>query len=268
LVERAGQVVTREEIRKALWGNETFVDFDRGINFCVNQIRAALDDDPRNPRSVETLPRKGYRFIAPVAGMEASEDGAGIGTADSPHPVETSKPVPAPRPLWHRRRLLLAAAVAGTVPLATLSVYGLRAQFGPSQPIRSLAVLPLENLSHDPEQEYFAAGMTDELITALAKIGALRVVSRTSITLYRGTMKSLPEIARELNVDAVVEGAVLRAQNRVRITAQLIRAKPEEHLWAETYEGNLEEVLTLQHTVVVRNNDLRRYAASFTSPYS
>jgi TolB-like protein/Tfp pilus assembly protein PilF len=196
LAGRAGQVVTREEIRETLWGNQTFVDFNRGINFCVNQIRAALNDDPRNPRYVETLPRKGYRFIARVAGLESAE-----------------------------ARLL------------------------PSRPIRSLAVLPLENLSHDPQQDYFADGMTDELITALAKIGALRVVSRTSVMRYRGTKKPLPEIARELNVDAVMEGTVLRAQSRVRITAQLIQPSPEDHLWAERYEGNLEEILTLQNTV-------------------
>jgi len=246
-VERAGQVVTREEIRKALWGNETFVDFDRGINFCVNQIRGALDDDPRNPRYVETLPRKGYRFIAPVAGLEAAEAGAGTGTEDAPHPVEASKTVAAPRPLWHRRPLLMAASVAVAVLLAILSVYGLPARFGTSKPIRSLAVLPLENLSHDPEQEYFTEGMTDELITALARIGALRVVSRTSIMPYRDKRKPLPEVARELNVDAGVEGTVLRVQNRVRITAQLIRAAPEEHLWADEYEGTRAGLNTATH---------------------
>jgi TolB-like protein len=139
--------------------------------------------------------------------------------------------------------------LAGAMLLVILSAYALRSPLAPSRPIRSLAVLPLENLSHDPEQGYFAEGMTDELITALAKIGALRVVSRTSVVHYRGTKKPLLEIARELNVDALIEGTVLRAQNRVRITAQLIRASPEEHLWAERYEGNLAEILTLQNTV-------------------
>jgi len=163
--------------------------------------------------------------------------------------VGTSEAAVAPRPVGLLRPLFLIGAVAGAVLLVALSVYGVRARWVTSKPIQSLAVLPLENLSHDPEQEYFAEGMTDELITALAKIGALRVVSRTSVVQYRGTKKALPEIARELNVDALVEGTVLRAQNRVRITAQLIRATPEEHLWAERYEGNLGEVLTLQNTV-------------------
>src|SRR5215469_6305959 len=112
LVERAGQVVTREEIRETLWGDQTFVDFDRGINFCINQIRAALDDDPRNPRYLETLPRKGYRFIAPLAGMESAEARAGTGTEAAPSPVKASKMAVAPRPFW-RRPLFLLAAMAG-----------------------------------------------------------------------------------------------------------------------------------------------------------
>jgi TolB-like protein/DNA-binding winged helix-turn-helix (wHTH) protein/Tfp pilus assembly protein PilF len=249
LAERGGQVVTREEIRKTLWGNQTFVDFDRGINFCVNQIRGALDDDPQDPRYIKTLPRKGYCFIAPVAGLESSKATIGTVTEDDTGPVEASKTAVAPRPIWRQRRLLLSGALMGAVLVAVLSVYGLRSRLLPSKPIQSLAVLPLENLSHDPEQDYFADGMTDEVITALAKIGALRVVSRTSVIRYRGSKKPLPEIARELKVDAVMEGTVLRAQNRVRITAQLVRASPEEHLWAERYEGSLENVLTLQNNV-------------------
>jgi TolB-like protein len=134
------------------------------------------------------------------------------------------------------------------VAIALAAKMGVSPHLG-AKPIESLAVLPLENLSHDSEQDYFAEGMTDELITVLAKISALRVVSRTSVTRYRGTKKSLADIARELKVDAVMEGTVLWAQNRVRITAQLIRASPEEHLWAEEYEGDLGEALTLQNTV-------------------
>jgi TolB-like protein/DNA-binding winged helix-turn-helix (wHTH) protein/Tfp pilus assembly protein PilF len=243
LAERAGQVVTREEIRQALWDNQTFVDFDRSINFCINQIRAALDDDPQSPRYIETLPRKGYRFIAQVidAGEERVPAPAALAS------VVVSKP-PSAKP-W----LLLAgvlAVVAIAVVLSNAGGWRDRLLRKPAvKPIQSLAVLPLENLSHDPEQDYFADGMTDELITALAKISALRVVSRTSVIQFRGTNKPLPEIARELNVDALVEGTVLREQNRVRITAQLVRASPEEHLWAEKYEGSLEQVLRLQDTV-------------------
>ena len=237
LAGRAGQVVSREEIRRTLWDNETFVDFDRSINFCVNQIRGAVDDDPQSPRYIETLPRKGYRFIAPVT--EAGDERAEA----APEPAVVQKPVPARR--WW---LLSVGAAVALVAIALAAKMGVSPHLG-AKPIESLAVLPLENLSHDSEQDYFAEGMTDELITVLAKISALRVVSRTSVTRYRGTKKSLADIARELKVDAVMEGTVLWAQNRVRITAQLIRASPEEHLWAEEYEGDLGEALTLQNTV-------------------
>jgi TolB-like protein/DNA-binding winged helix-turn-helix (wHTH) protein/Tfp pilus assembly protein PilF len=223
LAERAGQVVSREEIRRTLWDDETFVDFDQSINFCVNKVRDALGDDPQSPRYIETVPRKGYRFI---------------GLA----PPGISKPVPA------RWLLGAGAALVLLVAIAVAATMGVSRQRG-VKPIESLAVLPLENLSHDPEQDYFADGMTDELITDLAKIGALRVISRTSVMQYKGTKKPIPQIARELNVDAVLEGTVTRDQGRVRITAQLIGAAPEKHLWAEKYEGSLSEVLTLQDAV-------------------
>ena len=239
LAERAGQLVTREEIRRTLWNNETFVDFDRSINFCVNQIRAALGDDPQSPRYIETLPRKGYRFVAPVT--EAG--GQPARAQPAPEPLAVPKPIPARRG-W----LLSAVSAASLVAIALASKMGVSPHLG-TKPIGSLAVLPLENLSHDPEQQYFADGMTDELITALAKISALRVVSRTSVMQYKGTKKSISQIAGELNVEAVLEGTVTRDRNRVRITAQLIGAVPEKHLWAESYEGSLEEVLTLQDRV-------------------
>ncbi len=231
LVERAGQVVSREEIRRALWDNETFVDFDQSINFCVNQIRGALDDDPQSPRYIETLPRKGYRFIAPVT--EAGDE-----------PVE-AEPAAVPATRW---RLLSAGALVALVAIALAAKMVLSRQPG-AKPIESLAVLPLENLSHDPEQDYFAEGTTEELTTALAKISALRVISRTSVMQYKGTKKPIPQIAQELNVDAVLEGTVTRDQGRVRITAQLIGTAPEKHLWAEKYEGSLSEVLNLQDAV-------------------
>jgi TolB-like protein/DNA-binding winged helix-turn-helix (wHTH) protein/Tfp pilus assembly protein PilF len=239
LAERAGEVVSREEIRRALWDDDTFVDFDRSINFCVNQIRESLGDDPQNPRFIETLPRKGYRFIAPV-----TEDGGEPSKAEvAPESSLVSKPARSVR-----RWLMIAAAVIVLVAIAGLAKMGLGWNRG-VRPIRSLAVLPLENLSHNPEQEYFADGMTDDLITDLAKISALRVVSRTSVMQYKGTRKSAPQIARELNVDAILEGTVARDQDRVRITAQLISADPEKHLWAEKYEASLSDVLTVQDNV-------------------
>ena len=226
LAERAGQVVSREEIRRSLWDDETFVDFDQSINFCVNKVRDALGDDPQSSRYIETVPRKGYRFI---------------GFAEAAEPAVVSKPITAK---W----LPIAGAVVALMAIALAATIGVSRQRG-AKPIESLAVLPLENLSHDPEQEYFADGMTDELITDLAKISALRVISRTSVMQYKGTKKPVPQIARELNVDAVLEGTVTRDKGRVRITAQLIAAAPEKHLWADKYEGSLNEILTLQDAV-------------------
>jgi TolB-like protein/tetratricopeptide (TPR) repeat protein len=222
-------VVSREEIRRSLWDDETFVDFDQSINFCVNKVRDALGDDPQSPRYIETVPRKGYRFI-------------GFAEA-APEPGVVSKPV-APSRWW----LLSAGALVALVAIALTAKMVVPQERG-AKPIESLAVLPLENLSHDPEQEYFADGMTDDLITDLAKISALRVISRTSVMQYKGAKKAVPQIARELNVDAVLEGTVTRDQGRVRITAQLIGASPEKHLWAEKYEGSLSEILTLQDSV-------------------
>ena len=239
LAGRPGQVVSREEIRRTLWSNQTFVDFDRSINFCVNQIREALGDDSHSPRYIETLPRKGYRFIAPVT--EAGGEPAAAQVVPQPLPVSR----PNPRRLRWLRSVAAAVVLVAIVLANYVRVSGQRT----AKPIESVAVLPLENLSHDPEQDYFAEGMTDELITDLAKISALRVISRTSVMQYKRTKKPVPQIARELNVDAVLEGTVTRDQNQVRITAQLVRAEPEKHLWAETYEAGLSGVLTVQDAV-------------------
>jgi TolB-like protein/DNA-binding winged helix-turn-helix (wHTH) protein/Tfp pilus assembly protein PilF len=238
LAGRPGQLVSREEIRRSLWDDDTFVDFDRSINFCVNQIRDALGDDPQSPRYIETLPRKGYRFIAAV-----TEAGGERATSESA-PGLVSEPARARR--WW---LLSATAVVSLAAIALLATNMGMLGRRTAKPIESLAVLPLENLSGDPEQDYFADGMTDGLITDLAKVSALRVISRTSVMQYKGTKKSIPEIARELNVDAVLEGAVTRLQDRVRITVQLIGTAPEKLLWAEKYEAGLSEVLNLQDTV-------------------
>ena len=241
LAERPGEAVTREEIQRCLWGDNTFVDFERGINFCVNQIRATLGDDAEKPQYVETLPRRGYRFIAPVK----------IGAA----PV-----VEAPR--W--RGMPLLQSLRGRIPFGIMTLtlgvlIGLltylllsptpmprllrRADAGR---IRSLAVLPLENLSGDPSQEYFADGMTEALITDLGKIGELRVISRTSVMQYKGKQKRLGDIGRELHVDAVIEGSVMRAEGRVRVTANLIEASTDRHLWAGIYDRDLRDVLSVQ----------------------
>jgi TolB-like protein/DNA-binding winged helix-turn-helix (wHTH) protein/Tfp pilus assembly protein PilF len=259
LLEKPGEVVTREELRTKLWSADTFVDFDVGLNNAVLRLRNALGDSADSPRFIETLPRRGYRFIARVDGPIPAELHESTRSSTAGHQEETAPAaanataevvVPSmERP--HARKISTAGTVLAVLLalFAVLNVGGLRRRvFGrPSPPaINSLAVLPLENLSGDQAQEYFADGMTDELITDLASIARLRVISRTSTTHYKGTRKTIPEIARELNVDAVVEGSVGRSANKVRIRAQLVRAVPEEHLWAKSYERDLPDVLALQ----------------------
>jgi TolB-like protein/DNA-binding winged helix-turn-helix (wHTH) protein/Flp pilus assembly protein TadD len=238
LLEHPGEVVTREELRSRVWHDESFGDFDQAVNIAIGKLRSALGDSAENPRYIETLPRRGYRFIAEVAVVD---------TARPVTPVN-EKPSGDKRlglPLgWKIAGLTLVVVVL--VVLATWMVYPRR---GPSPEIRSLAVLPLESLSVDASQDYFADGMTDELITDLSQISALRVISRTSVMPYKRVRRPLPEIARELNVDAVVEGTVLRSGNRVRITAQLIQVPAERHLWAQSYEGDVRDALTLQSQV-------------------
>jgi TolB-like protein/DNA-binding winged helix-turn-helix (wHTH) protein/Flp pilus assembly protein TadD len=269
LLERPGEVVTREELEKKLWGADTFVDFEHGLATAVKKLREALGDSADNPRFIETLPRRGYRFIAPVdvgAGLvpalgrpQGAPLQAATGVAPPVAPVYDRRPEDAARRAALQRRWRWAAiALAGVVLVAAavafaFNLVGLRdrllALFAGPPRIESIAVLPLENLSGDPDQEYFADGMTDALITNLGKISALRVISRRTAMHYKGTKKTLPDIARELNVDAVVEGAVLRSGDRVRITAQLIEARADKHLWAEGYERDLRDVLALQSEV-------------------
>jgi TolB-like protein/DNA-binding winged helix-turn-helix (wHTH) protein/Flp pilus assembly protein TadD len=289
LLERPGEVVTREELRSRVWPNESFGDFDQAVNIAVAKLRGALGDSAENPRYIETLPKRGYRFIADVSFVDADSrirkpDSASEGTAVTkpghqfqdaglavPPEAElghqfkgnglTVPPVTDPGPQLQGPGLAVAArrrlrptgrvilALAVLLSLAILSVLLVRSRGRRPTAIRSLAVLPLENLSGDAAQNYFSDGMTDELITDLAQISALRVISRTSVMVYKGAHKSLPQIARELNVDAVVEGTVLRAGDQVRITAQLIDASTDKHIWSQSYEGELRDTLALQDRV-------------------
>jgi TolB-like protein/DNA-binding winged helix-turn-helix (wHTH) protein/Tfp pilus assembly protein PilF len=243
LLEQRGTLVTRDELRAALWPSDTFVDFDHGLNAAVNRLREALGDSADRPRWIETLPRRGYRFIAPV---ERSPDSAEAAVVD--HQKR-------PKPIFQRRWIaivLLVPIMIGAVAAALLlglNVRGWRSRLlsGPPKPkIQALAVLPLANLSGDPEQEYFADGMTDSLITELGKISSPRVISRQSIMQYKGSKKGLPEIARELNVDAVLEGAVKHSGDRVKITVHLAQASPERQLWAQEYDRSIRDALSLQ----------------------
>jgi TolB-like protein/DNA-binding winged helix-turn-helix (wHTH) protein len=249
LLANAGQVVTREEICCELWPTNTFVDFEHSLAAAVNKIRDALGDSADTPKYVETLPKRGYRFIGKVK----SEPPVVV------FPTETQESeglaaVVAPTAGISSARML-ARALAAVLAVAALVVAALfiwkivrerRIALRSSPRIQSLAVLPLVNLSSDVGQDFFADGMTEELTTDLGKIGALRVISRTSAMRYKDTKEPLSEIARELNVDAVVEGTVARSGSHLRVTANLVQASPEKHLWAETYEREVGDALTLQ----------------------
>ena len=249
LLERPNEVVLREDLRQRLWPTDTFVDFDHGVNTAVNRLREALGDSAENPRFIETVPRRGYRFIAPVelrASVMPGSNAAVAGTSSSEAQRVTTQAMPR---IPNRRAVVWAAAALVAIALiAGLSSSRIRQRlFGRRSPqIRSLAVLPLVNLSSDKDQDYFTDGITEELTTDLGKISALRVISRTSAMQYKGTKKPLPEIARELNVDALIEGTVTRSGNHLRITANLVQAFPEKHLWAESYDSQVGDALTVQ----------------------
>ena len=256
LLEHPGQVITREELRSRVWPDESFGDFDQALNIAIGKVRSALGDSAENPRFIETLPKRGYRFIADVTIVDADarskrqEPAAGDQPATDPGDKipDAGLAVGPNRRVWATRWVIgvLALVIAS---LSILSVWRFRSRAPASTGIRSIAVLPLENLSGDASQNYFADGMTDELITDLAQISALRVISRTSVMVYKGARKPLPQIARELNVDAVVEGTVLRSGDQVRITAQLIEASTDKHIWSQSYEGELRDTLALQNRV-------------------
>jgi len=257
LLERPGDVVTRDELRTRIWPNESFGDFDQAVNAAVAKLRGALGDSADNPRYIETLPKRGYRFIAEVAVNEAPLHGLEVPDRVLARKKDRDRAF-ADRALVSKRPWLpaskaVAFALGSVFVILIFWIFHQRSHTSGntllSTPIRSLAVLPLENLSGDASQDYFADGMTDQLITDLAQISALRVISRTSVMPYKRTGRSLPQIARELNVDAVVEGTVLRSGEQIRITAQLIEASADKHLWAASYEGDLREMLTLQKRV-------------------
>jgi TolB-like protein/DNA-binding winged helix-turn-helix (wHTH) protein len=242
LAEKQGQLVKREEIIEKIWGKDFFFNAENGINNAIRKIRSALNDNAEHPLFVETSLGKGYRFIASVE--HVAESG--------------SSPAPAPEGMrrwpgsgWRLVLISGLVAIALVAAAFAVNVAGVRnwniGRGGP--PIHSIAVLPLENLSGDPGQDYFADGMTDALITDLAQFSSLRVISRTSAMHYKGSHQPLPEIARELNVDAVVEGSVIRSGNRVRITAQLLEARSDRHLWAKAYDRDIREIISLQQDV-------------------
>lgn len=267
LLEHPGVLVTRDDLRNRLWKPGTYVEFDHSLNTAMMRLREALGDSSDNPMFIETVPRKGYRFIAPV--HEAEREILPVKVAETsllpPAPPATEElPATAPhsdpemsvvhaRPI--RRVALSRAVLVGLVVVCLLlgGVYLFRGNFGYTIPgtkeYTSIAVLPMENLSGDASQDYFADGMTDELIANLARISSLRVISRTTAMDYKGTHESLEKIAHDLKVDAVVEGTVLRSGDRVRITAELVQVSTDRHLWADTYESQMDDIFALQNRV-------------------
>ena len=233
LVDRRGEVVTREELRNALWGGDTFVDFEVSLSSAVQKLRDSLGDSAESPLFIQTLPRRGYRFIAPV---EPLTNGDVVQTVEE-------------RP--RKRGLIAALAVAGSLVLMGLwwQSSTRAAKTTQAAPIRSIAVLPFANLTGDPSQEYLVDGITDGLITELAELNGLRVISRTSVMRYRQTTKRLPDIARELNVEAIVEGSIMRTDQQLQISAQLIDAKNDRHIWAHKYSGTIREAIDLENAI-------------------
>ena len=257
LASRPGQLVTRTEIAERLWSSEVFVDTEHGINTAIRKLRHLLHDDPENPAFIQTVTGMGYRFIAQIATVEP--ESAAVATTSavqqesrSDYPNRTES-----EPLVVRRRpaiVWLAASglvfVAAAAFLLALNAWGWRDRLFPQAArIEALAVLPLGNLSNDPSQEYFSDGMTDAITTELGRLGGPRVISRQSTMQFKGSSASLQEIARRLNVDGVVEGTVERFGDRIRISVRLTKADPERQLWAEEYDRDIRDVLSVQSDI-------------------
>ena len=243
LLERPGELVTREEICQKLWSGDTFVDFDHSLGTAINKIREVLNDSPPEPRFVETLPRRGYRFIAPVISVAESAQAVSP-TLHLDSERNVNEPV-GKRPTSHwlfwvtASVLLIVIVVSGLVTWRSFRHH----------PIGSIAVLPLASLSTDPGQQFLAYGVTDELTTNLAQIRSVQVSSHTSSTACSSTQKTASQMARCLGVDALVEGSVVRSGDRVRLTVQLIDAASDRHLWAQTYDSQLTDIITTQREV-------------------
>lgn len=251
LASHPGQTITRQELQQAVWDGDTFVDFEHGLNFCIKQIRTALGDDAQSPRVIETLPRRGYRFIAEIEELNGSpiiESAAG--NAHQSRPAE-----PITSPAATDRSFAKSLALIGAIVVAAF-IAGYLLWRSPNRPAAlnsklMLAVLPFENLSGDPEQDYFSDGMTEEMIARLGQLEpkALGVIARTSAMTYKGANKDITRIGRELGVGFVVEGSVRREQDKLRITAQLIQVSDQTHLWSESYDRLLGDALIVQRQV-------------------
>ena len=256
LLERAGQTVRREELKNLLWAPDIFVDFDHGLNTAVNKIREALSDSSEEPRYIETL-ANGYKFIGDISEQPGRPFVPTAPVAASPLATSTLEATPltahpdrGAESTWGKRYLAPAVGLACLIAVVFFVFHTAPKVFGTSVgPIQSVAVLPLKNLSGDPSQDYFSDSMTDEIITQLAKISSLNVPSAASMVRYKNTSASASEIGQNLRVDAFVEGGVVRTGDKIRVTAQLIDARTDRHIWAEDYQGDLRDVLVLQNDI-------------------
>jgi TolB-like protein/DNA-binding winged helix-turn-helix (wHTH) protein/Flp pilus assembly protein TadD len=263
LVENRGHLLEKDELLRKVWP-DTFVE-ESNLAQHISLLRKALQDGEDGPRYIETVPTRGYRFIAQVRELGAMVpdtrvSGLTPSQQSSPQAAESagldgrvaengvSERILPRRPFPALTYAVAAMGLLLAVLILMLPVWK-RLRGSGREPIQSVAVLPLQNLSADQAQEYFADGMTEALITDLAKIPGLKVISRTSIMQYKGSRKKLPQIAQELSVDGIIEGAVLRSGDRVRITAQLVRAATDQHIWAESYERDLRDLVALQGEV-------------------
>jgi TolB-like protein/DNA-binding winged helix-turn-helix (wHTH) protein/Tfp pilus assembly protein PilF len=254
LLECPGGIVSRDDLRRRLWPDAAFGDFDHSLNTAVGRLREALDDSADNPRFIETVPRRGYRFIAPVetlagtASVQNDQEAAGASAMPVP-----ARSLPAPRALWRFTAAGVALAAAVTAGLY------LWRQRPPKPPATGshrimLAVLPFRNLSGDPRQDFASDAMTEEMITHLGRLTpqSLGVIARTSVMQYRNSTADVKTIGRDLGVDYVLEGSVRRGPGQIDVTAQLIRVKDQTHLWAEMYERRLTDLFTIEREIARR----------------
>jgi len=263
LIQNRGRLVRKQEILDAVWADAAVTE--SALTRCIGLLRKTLDDDSREPRFIETVPTAGYRFIARVE--TAPEPATAVTAAEDPISPHRANPVPL-EPAPRRRHLLRVAVIVAAclTLLAAAAAWRIATHYRPS-PIHSLAVLPLTNLSGDPSQEYFADGMTDELTTEIARIPNLRVVSRASVLAHDDLSRPIPEIAHQLNVDAIVKGTIVRSGDRIRITAQLIDGRTDRYLWAQSFEGPTREVLSLEDSVAQQIAAQARLALAAPSPH-
>jgi len=279
LLDRPGEVVTRQDLQARLWPADTYVGFDEGLNTAIRKLRMVFGDSAGNPRFIETLPRRGYRFIAPVTETTTANglsgqgaaivDATGIGGDDAVVDSElheqdgqagTAPDFPAPALSVRRWPWKPVVSVAALLALALAVIAYLvrsRPSLSPAPTKRAmLAILPFQNLSNDPGQEYFSDGLTEETITDLGQLSPehLGVIARTSAMAYKHTNKTVSQIGHELGVDYVLEGSVRREGGKARVSAQLIRVSDQTHLWAQNYDREEQDLLDMQ-------NDLGRAIA-------